>query len=128
MLESDALADATIYHPTTMTLCLVGVARHQIAVYIKGTTKLKGSLVAIAWRVRQVDAVVVVGAQVDKSSVAMEVQTETSYSERSSALAHIFNVCLVLHYFSRLRNHVVGCNIVQVLGITYGSDSLEVKE
>ena len=58
----------------------------------------------------------------------MEVECEATDSKRSSAFAHVLNICVVLFDLSRLGEHVVHVGIVDVLGIADGSEGLEVKE
>ena len=88
---------------------------------------LEHLLVAIAWRIREVDAIVVVGIEIHEPSVGVEVETDASHGERRTALAHIYHVSLVGVYLGTLREHVVGSNIVDVLCLADGAQGLEVE-
>lgn len=90
-------------------------------------TVLEHFLVAVARRIREVDAVIVVGIHIDEPSVQMCAQTDASHSEWSSALSHVKNVSLVGINLSTLREHIVGCYIVDVLCLADSSQGLEVE-
>ena len=59
-------------------------------------------LISVAWRIREVDAVVVVGIEVDEPSVNVGIETDASHCERCATLAHIHHVSLVLVNLSTL--------------------------
>ena len=59
-------------------------------------------LISVAWRIREVDAVVVVGIEVDEPSVYVGIETDATHCERCATLAHIHHVSLVLVNLSTL--------------------------
>ena len=88
---------------------------------------IQRAIISVAWRIREVDAVVVVGIEVDEPSVNVGIETDASHCERCATLAHIHHVSLVLVNLSTLREHVYGVYIVDVLRLAHSAQSLQVE-
>ena len=63
---------------------------------------LQRLLISVAWRIREVDSVVVVGTEVDEPSVYVGIETDASHCERCATLTHIHHVSLVTVNLSTL--------------------------
>ena len=125
MLQIDAAANGAVHHPAAMSLVLWRDDR--IACLIDTADLVQAALIAVVRRVAQIDAVIPVTGQVNEPTTLMIAQFDARGSKWCAVLAHILHQSHILIVGTLCGVEVDDLGVAHVLGITDGTEELEVE-